>query len=131
MALLTSPFLLMHGDKDTLVSPSQTEILHQALIAQGIESTRYVVKGAKHGGVYWNQFSLPTLTRKHHSIRNYKKDAKKAQPRISEALPFLYSLSGTPRETRTLARLGLGRHIRPASPALRFSCPYFTPILAN
>lgn len=51
----TSPFLLMHGDKDTLVSPSQTEILHQALVAHGIESTRYVVKGAEHGGVYWNQ----------------------------------------------------------------------------
>jgi acetyl esterase/lipase len=77
--------LLMHGDKDTLVSPSQTEILHQSLIAHGIESTRYVVKGAEHGG-----------------------------PENSN-----------PRKTR------LGRHIRPASPALRFSCPYFTPILAN
>ncbi|VBB07261.1 alpha/beta hydrolase fold-3 [Lucifera butyrica] len=51
----TPPFLLMHGDKDTLVSPSQTEILHQALTAQGIESTRYVVKGAQHGGIYWIQ----------------------------------------------------------------------------
>lgn len=51
----TPPFLLMHGDKDTLVSPSQTEILHQALVAHGIESTRYVVKGAQHGGVYWVQ----------------------------------------------------------------------------
>lgn len=51
----TPPFLLMHGDKDILVSPSQTEILHQALLAHGIESTRYVVKGAQHGGVYWVQ----------------------------------------------------------------------------
>ncbi|MBP2656443.1 MAG: lipase [Firmicutes bacterium] len=51
----TPPFLLMHGDKDTLVSPSQTEILHQALVAHGIESTRYVVRGAQHGGVYWVQ----------------------------------------------------------------------------
>lgn len=51
----TAPFLLMHGDKDTVVSPSQTEILHQALAAHGIESTRYIVKGAQHGGVYWNQ----------------------------------------------------------------------------
>jgi acetyl esterase/lipase len=51
----TPPFLLMHGDKDTLVSPSQTEILHHALVARGIESTRYIVKGAQHGGIYWVQ----------------------------------------------------------------------------
>jgi acetyl esterase/lipase len=51
----SAPFLLMHGNKDTLVSPSQTEILHQALLEHGIESTRYVVNGAQHGGVYWVQ----------------------------------------------------------------------------
>ncbi|MGL5512613.1 MAG: alpha/beta hydrolase fold domain-containing protein [Sporomusa sp.] len=51
----TPPFLLLHGDKDTLVSPSQTEILHHALLEQGIKSTRYIVKGAEHGGAYWVQ----------------------------------------------------------------------------
>jgi len=51
----TPPFLLMHGDKDILVSPSQTEILHHALLEQGIQSTRYIVQGAEHGGVYWVQ----------------------------------------------------------------------------
>ena len=51
----TAPFLLMHGSADTVVSPSQTDILHQALLAHGIESTRYVVDGAAHGGVYWVQ----------------------------------------------------------------------------
>lgn len=51
----TAPFLLMHGNKDTVVSPSQTDILHQALCEHGIESTRYVVDGAAHGGVYWVQ----------------------------------------------------------------------------
>lgn len=51
----TPPFLLMHGDQDTVVSPKQTEILHQALVEKGIESTRYVVKNAKHGGQYWSQ----------------------------------------------------------------------------
>ena len=40
----TPPFLLLHGDKDQLVSPSQTEKLHKALIAKGIDSTRYVVR---------------------------------------------------------------------------------------
>ncbi|WP_340622539.1 prolyl oligopeptidase family serine peptidase [Fusobacterium animalis] len=30
----TPPFLLLHGDKDMLVSPSQTEKLHRALVAK-------------------------------------------------------------------------------------------------
>lgn len=51
----TPPFLLLHGDKDTLVSPSQTEKLHKALVTKGIDSTRYIVKGAAHGGEYWIQ----------------------------------------------------------------------------
>ena len=37
------------------MSPSQTEKLHKALVAKGIDSTRYVVKGAAHGGEYWVQ----------------------------------------------------------------------------
>ncbi|MBQ7593215.1 MAG: alpha/beta hydrolase [Synergistaceae bacterium] len=49
------PMLFMHGDKDTSVSPSQTDKLYQALRAQGIEAERYVVPGAAHGGVYWVQ----------------------------------------------------------------------------
>lgn len=49
------PFLIMHGDKDTLVSPNQTEILHNALVAKGVDSTHYVVKGAGHGGEQWAQ----------------------------------------------------------------------------
>ena len=51
----TPPFLLLHGDKDMLVSPSQTEKLHRALVAKWVVSTRYVVKGAAHGGEYWVQ----------------------------------------------------------------------------
>ncbi|TDD63267.1 alpha/beta hydrolase [Kribbella antibiotica] len=45
----TPPFLLLHGDDDRLIAPAQTAILHQALLAAGIESTRYVVRGAGHG----------------------------------------------------------------------------------
>ena len=43
------PFLIFHGSRDTLVSPSQTLILHNALIAAGAHSTRYVLEGAGHG----------------------------------------------------------------------------------
>jgi dipeptidyl aminopeptidase/acylaminoacyl peptidase len=41
--------VLLHGSADQLVSPSQTLILHNALRAKGVDSTRYVVKGANHG----------------------------------------------------------------------------------
>ena len=43
------PFLIFHGSLDRLVSPSQTLILHKALIAVGANSTRYVLEGAGHG----------------------------------------------------------------------------------
>jgi dipeptidyl aminopeptidase/acylaminoacyl peptidase len=44
-------FLLLHGTADTLVSPSQTLLLHNALRAKGVDSTRYVLTGAGHGDV--------------------------------------------------------------------------------
>ena len=43
------PFLIFHGNHDRMVSPSQTLILHDALTAAGVHSTRYVVDGAAHG----------------------------------------------------------------------------------
>jgi acetyl esterase/lipase len=43
------PFLIFHGSKDRLVSPSQTLLLHNALLAAGARSTRYVLEGANHG----------------------------------------------------------------------------------
>jgi acetyl esterase/lipase len=42
-------FLLFHGSKDTIISPSQTLLLHNALRKAGADSTRYVVDGADHG----------------------------------------------------------------------------------
>jgi acetyl esterase/lipase len=43
------PFLILHGSQDKLISPSQTLILHNGLIAAGAHSTRYVLEGAGHG----------------------------------------------------------------------------------
>ena len=57
----TPPFLLMHGDADTVVSPSQTEILRTALARQNIEAQRYVVEGAGHGGPLWIQPEIMKL----------------------------------------------------------------------
>jgi acetyl esterase/lipase len=45
----TPPFVLFHGSADRLVSPSQTLLLHTALLAHGVQSTRYVLDGAGHG----------------------------------------------------------------------------------
>jgi acetyl esterase/lipase len=42
-------FLILHGTRDRLVSPSQTLMLHNALLAAGAQSTRYVLDGADHG----------------------------------------------------------------------------------
>lgn len=51
----TPPFLLMHGDADKVVSPSQSAILRDALKEHGIEVKRYVLTGVGHGGPAWVQ----------------------------------------------------------------------------
>lgn len=43
------PFLIVHGDQDRVVPLDQSERLHRALTAAGVESTLHVVKGAGHG----------------------------------------------------------------------------------
>jgi acetyl esterase/lipase len=43
------PFLILHGDKDALVPLHQSEILHQALLAAGVQSELIVVKDGDHG----------------------------------------------------------------------------------
>jgi acetyl esterase/lipase len=43
------PFLILHGEDDALVPLQQSEILHQALVAAGVESELVVVKGGAHG----------------------------------------------------------------------------------
>ena len=44
------PFLMMHGDKDTLVSPLASFELYNRLTAAGVTAERYTVTGAAHGG---------------------------------------------------------------------------------
>lgn len=43
------PFLHYHGTEDNLISPSQTLLTHDALVAAGVSSTRYLIDGAGHG----------------------------------------------------------------------------------
>lgn len=60
----TPPFLIMHGDQDQLVSPSQARILAEALEKKGVPVTRYVVHGAAHGGPYWVQPEVEAVIRR-------------------------------------------------------------------
>ena len=43
------PFLIVHGEKDTLVLPSQSELLRDALKKAGVSVTLYLVPGQGHG----------------------------------------------------------------------------------
>jgi len=42
------PFLIIHGEEDTLVPIRQSEVLHEALLAAGVESTLVRVQNAAH-----------------------------------------------------------------------------------
>jgi acetyl esterase/lipase len=45
-----APFLILHGDQDSLVPIGQSELLHAALTQAKVGSTFHAVKGAGHGG---------------------------------------------------------------------------------
>jgi acetyl esterase/lipase len=49
------PFLLMHGDRDALVIPNQSELLHEALVRAGVASTLHILPGLGHGGAGWDE----------------------------------------------------------------------------
>ncbi len=46
----SAPFLIMHGDKDNVVPPGQSDVLANALKKAGVEVTLVVVRGNGHGG---------------------------------------------------------------------------------
>jgi len=66
------PFLIMHGNADKIISPSESLALHNALRAAGVQSTRYVLDGANHGdlaflgdpaaGLPWSTQTVMDLT---------------------------------------------------------------------
>lgn len=49
------PFLIMHGSKDSLVSPKQSANIYQALKDKGADVEYILVKGAEHGDYHWYQ----------------------------------------------------------------------------
>ncbi len=52
------PFLILHGDQDSLVPVHQSELLHAALKQAGVPVTFYKIVGAGHGGP---QFDTPLV----------------------------------------------------------------------
>lgn len=52
------PFLIMHGDQDPGVPPTQSQRLHEKLVAAGCSSKLHFVKGAGHGG---KEFQTPEI----------------------------------------------------------------------
>ncbi len=55
------PFLVMVGDADKRVSANQSELLHDALIKKGVDSTFYILKGAGHGNLPWEQTDVSDI----------------------------------------------------------------------
>ena len=54
-----APFLIMHGDKDSIVPLQQSEALHAALKLAGADTTLEILPGANHGGAEF--FAEPKL----------------------------------------------------------------------
>lgn len=54
-------FLILHGDQDTLVSPVASMELYKRLVDAGVEAERYVVAGAAHGDVLFDQPEIHQL----------------------------------------------------------------------
>ena len=51
----TPPFLIMHGNADTTISPSQSKIFYDALIKNGVDADYYVLNGGEHNAVHFYQ----------------------------------------------------------------------------
>ena len=51
----TPPFLIMHGNADTTVSPSQSKLLYDALIGQGLDADYYILNGGEHNAAHFYQ----------------------------------------------------------------------------
>ncbi|EMM7215861.1 alpha/beta hydrolase [Enterobacter bugandensis] len=49
------PFLIMHGTKDTLVSPKQSATLYEGLLDEGNKADYVLIEGAEHGDYHWYQ----------------------------------------------------------------------------
>lgn len=57
----TPPFLILHGDADTIIPVSQSQLLYDSLQAAGVESDFYILEGAEHADAPFTQNSTKQL----------------------------------------------------------------------
>ncbi|MDF2802594.1 MAG: hypothetical protein K0S61_2497 [Anaerocolumna sp.] len=55
------PFLILHGDKDTLVDYEQSEMIYHRLSDAGADTTLVRVEGAPHEGSFWSNELLDII----------------------------------------------------------------------
>jgi dipeptidyl aminopeptidase/acylaminoacyl peptidase len=46
---ISSPVLILQGDEDKIVPPSQSEVIYNALVKNGIPTAYIIYKGEQHG----------------------------------------------------------------------------------
>ena len=51
----TPPFLILHGDADTIVPVSQSHLLYEALKAKGVPAELYIFEGAEYADAPFTQ----------------------------------------------------------------------------
>ena len=69
------PFLIIHGEADSLVPHCQSVLLHEALTKFGVESEMIIVPGAGHGGV-WEETYKEKMTSFFIKAKNKKRGDK-------------------------------------------------------
>ena len=57
----TTPCLIMHGGMDTIMSVTESKLLHNSLCENGIESEFYFIRNAQHSGVVWEQDQIVNI----------------------------------------------------------------------
>jgi len=55
------PFLLIHGDQDTVVPVEQSQLMYDRLMQTNVPAQLVIVKNADHSFIAPNGFATPTL----------------------------------------------------------------------
>lgn len=92
------PFLILHGDRDTLVPYAQSEELAEQLKKAGVEVTLQRLPGAGHGGPQFNLPAVRELTQKF-----FDKHLKGVDAKIEPLLPNAVTLKPMPEAVKAKA----------------------------
>jgi len=65
------PFLLIHGDRDTVVPYEQSQLMYDRLVQTGVPAQLVIIKNADHSLSAFNGMATPTLGEIHQIILNF------------------------------------------------------------